>query len=100
MNVKDEREFTALMWATFKNNSTCLKMLVNKGADVNICDQTGSSLMLAAAKGFANCVSILLKAGADVNTVDCNGRTALDLAEMNENEVCCRRLEEYIYQTS
>ena len=98
--MKDERGFTALMWATFKDNSTCLKMLVNKGADVNICDQTGSSLMLASTKGFDNCVRILLKAGADLNMVDCNGRTALDLADMNGNKLCYRRLEEYICQTS
>ncbi|XP_062300430.1 ankyrin repeat domain-containing protein 53 [Scomber scombrus] len=69
------------------NTSTCLRYLVENGADINITTDAGQTpLHLAASEGLLDCTEILVKAGADVLAQDCVGHTPLDLAR-----IWCRR---------
>ncbi|KAM7366388.1 hypothetical protein PAMP_015831 [Pampus punctatissimus] len=69
------------------NTSTCLRYLLEKGADVNVTTDAGQTpLHLAASEGLLDCTEILVQAGADVLAQDCMGHTPMDLAR-----VWCRR---------
>lgn len=72
-----------LYYAAMKGNDPIVKLLIAKGADVNIRpDRTGgwTPLMIAAAEGHPTTVSILIKAGANANATNKFGRTALMFA--------------------
>ena len=59
----------------------CVKLLLEKGADVNICDKFGIlPLHKAAQKDHTKCVEMLIDAGANVNARDVMGNTALSTA--------------------
>ncbi|XP_038587463.1 ankyrin repeat domain-containing protein 53 [Micropterus salmoides] len=69
------------------NTSSCLRYLLEHGANVNVATDSGSTpLHLAASEGLLDCTEILVQAGADVLAKDSMGHTALDLAR-----ICCRR---------
>ena len=68
---------------------SALKLLLEAGADVNICDISGvSCVMKAAANGNAECMKALLKAGADVNGFSINGVSALMFTLIVNNIQC------------
>jgi len=70
-----------LIHAAEKGDTETVKMLLNKGADVNAKDKDGeTALMYAAQKGHTEIVEILLINGADINAKDKDGNTALILA--------------------
>jgi ankyrin repeat protein len=50
--------------------------------------------MIAAANDRRNVVALLLKSGADVNARSEDGRTALSIAQSNNNEVLIQLLKE------
>ena len=59
-----------------------VKMLIEKGADVNVVDEHGiTALHLASLLGYSEIVKMLIEAGANVNVVDVDGRTALQRAK-------------------
>lgn len=63
--------------AVAKNNAI-VKLLLEKGADINQLSRTGTPLMFAASNPLnLEVVKLLLAAGADVNKIDENGETAL-----------------------
>jgi ankyrin repeat protein len=58
--------------------------LLNRGADFNLKDNSGSTaLMWAAAQGYEETVKLLIQSGADINQKNQGGYTALMLAEFN-----------------
>lgn len=66
-------------------------LLIEKGADVNIADRTGTTpLHLAAKYRTPELVDLLIKHGADVNQKDENNKTALDLAENEKSKLSKR----------
>ena len=66
-----------------------LKLLLEAGVDVNICDISGvSCIMKAAANGNAECMKELIKAGADVNGFSINGVSALMFTLIVNNIQC------------
>lgn len=67
-----------------------LRLLINRGADVNVADDGGwTPLMLAVRGGKLAAMQALLDAGADAEARNRQGHTALHLAAINgKPEVC------------
>ena len=75
---------TLLMAAAFGGQEAMVRMLLQRGASVNLQDSVGATvLMIAAAKGHTTIVQALLDAKADASLKDFGGRTALMLAELH-----------------
>ncbi|KAM9335550.1 ankyrin repeat domain-containing protein 53 [Symphorus nematophorus] len=69
------------------NSSSCLRYLLEHGADINVTTDSGTTpLHLAASEGLLDCTEILVQAGADVSAQDSAGHTPLDLTR-----IWCRR---------
>jgi len=75
---------TALMFASYSNydQREIVRMLIERGADVNIKNSKGmTALMIASRGGRTEIVRMLIERGADVNIKNSNGKTALMLAK-------------------
>ena len=72
----------SILCAAVKNNHLgCVKHLISAGADVNQCNDIGSTpIIIGAVKGNYNCVKLLIEAGADVNHVNHQMESALGFA--------------------
>ncbi len=66
---------TALALAASCNDTGCITMLLDNGADVNHPDQTRSTPLMHAEHGDS--AAILIKRGARIDAMDAEGRTAL-----------------------
>ncbi|XP_073505783.1 ankyrin repeat domain-containing protein 53 [Phyllobates terribilis] len=65
----------------------CLQYLLQRGADVNVRSQNGSTpLHRAASAGLEDCIVVLVDAGADVHAEDTEGNKPIDLCHL-----WCRR---------
>lgn len=77
---------TALHWAAAGGHTGVVKVLVGKGASVEVCDEHGATAFhWAAFCGNAEAAEWLLQSGADINAVCKDGNTALHLA-LHEND--------------
>jgi len=72
----------ALLQASFEGHYEIAKLLIEKGANVNITDdrQGITVLMYAVAGRNIEIIKLLLKHGANVNDKNNEGKTALDIA--------------------
>lgn len=78
--------FTLLMEAIYNNHYNIAKILVEKGADVNVTDKCGySGLMYSCSKGYYEIAELLLKNDIDVNSKSNCKSTALMKAASNGN---------------
>jgi len=85
VNLKDERSWTAVVYATHGEHSTTVELLANKGARLeemavvpNKEIRTGwTCLMLAAVSASTDAVDVLLKAKANPDTMQEDSRSAL-----------------------
>ena len=85
---------TALTWAVLKalegeeSRLIVVKLLLERGADVNIKDVLveETALMLTAIHGNVTMVEMLLKAGADVHAANKYGMTALKIASFYNHD--------------
>ena len=86
VNARDDQDGrTILMHATWFGHIDVMRILIDKGADVNAKDKNGTTaLILAADKSNSEIVSFLIDKGADVNAKGGNG-TALMLAVNKSN---------------
>lgn len=92
---KNKLGVTALHAALFGSKVGTAKLLINRGADVNIrrggknSPRAGwTALHYAAANGFLELIGPLCEQGADLDATDCEGRTPLDIAlEQGQGEV-------------
>ena len=80
INLQDVEGMTALMFAALNGMHDVVKLLVDKGADVNLRSNKHreTSLMYAAGKGHLDIVKMLLDKGADVNLRSNKNKTAAD----------------------
>ena len=63
------------------------KALVDAGADLDAQAKNGmTALMIAAANNSAPMIGLLMAAGADPNIKNAQGQTAVDVANLNDNE--------------
>jgi ankyrin repeat protein len=85
INGRDKSGATALMWAANGGHAEVVKLLLEKGADVNV-KRIGdgiTALAVAAQNGHTELVNLLLEKGAEVNAKSSTGVTALILASQN-----------------
>ncbi|XP_035826859.1 serine/threonine-protein phosphatase 6 regulatory ankyrin repeat subunit B [Aplysia californica] len=92
---------TACMLAAEKGHITCLKMLIERGADSDLVDHHGcSSLMLAAIWGNIKCLQYLIENHSDLTKTDIEGRTAVMRVAMSGEIECLEILLTNAIQTS
>lgn len=78
LELKDEKGRTALMLATYNNDTEIAKLLIHAGADVNAQDDMlNSPFLYAGASGFLQIVKICLANGANFNVFNRYGGSAL-----------------------
>lgn len=78
VNAKDSGGWTALIFATTKNDVQMVQALIESGARADICNQLGeTALHSAASKGYTDIVEALLTAGATTDPHDAQGFTPL-----------------------
>jgi ankyrin repeat protein len=94
INATDHRERTALYLAALNDSYDIVKVLIDKGANVNITADDGwTPLMVAAEKGHLTTMQTLLGApGININAQKSDGATALYLAALNGNYDVVRAL--------
>ena len=78
-------ESTALMLAASRGHGDLVRLLIERGADVDRQERDAgwSALIWAAKDGRRNSVAILLSQGANPHLQDVNGRNARDWAREN-----------------
>ena len=75
------------------NYLTCLGLLLDAGADVNMANKHGrTGLLLATARGNIKSMEFLLEAGSDINWKDGNGMTALMYVARNREDYIKKRI--------
>lgn len=79
-------DLTPLLCAVDNGHTEIAKLLLRKGAKVNVTTRTGRTpLHIAALHGYQDVVELLLDHAAEVNAVDQNRATPLKLAEANRH---------------
>lgn len=74
---------------------------INRGTDIDACDEKGRSLLLlAASRGHEKICRYLLENGADPNFTDREGKNALSIAQEHEHKTIASLLEPYIKKVS
>jgi len=82
----DGKELNPLMYASYKGFIEIMKILIQKGADVNLQTPKGfTSLMRAVNSNIEETVNLLLDNGANVNLKDYQGTIALYYTIRNNN---------------
>jgi len=77
-------DIKALMCAAGNGNTDSVRIMLDKGIDVNVKYKNGqTALMKAAESGFSNTVEFLIKNGADVDAKGLQNNTALMFASMH-----------------
>lgn len=80
-----DNEGTGLMLASSRGNSEIVELLIDKGANLNICNNKGQTALHLAARGFEEIVHLLVNAGADSTIRDNENKTAIDMAKEGQN---------------
>ncbi|HEY4360965.1 MAG TPA: ankyrin repeat domain-containing protein [Bryobacteraceae bacterium] len=84
---------TALMWASYRDDSEMADLLLAAGANPKAANREGATaLSLASINGGATMIERLLKAGADVNEKGPHGETPLMFAARNGNVAAMKAL--------
>ena len=94
LSKHDEFGMTALMWAAERGCEAVLRLLVEKGADLNAKERDGKTALMKAAERHETTVRLLLEKGADMNAIDKGGSTVLMIAAKYEREAVARLLLE------
>lgn len=91
----DEHFMPALLWAAVRGCTDTVKLLLERGANVDIEDDTRrTALMIAAYQGHPKTVNLLLECGADINKQNKNGRTALiEASSCGQSDIIALLLE-------
>jgi hypothetical protein len=81
VDITDESGMCPIHWAVIGGNEACVRIILEKGADVN-CLNGGlnTPLLLAAAKGFETICRMLLDKGADPSMRNLRDRDAVFMA--------------------
>lgn len=91
VNTKDNHDVTPLMYAAAAGSVEAMKLLIDKGADVNARNMFESTALIWSATDIRK-IKLLLDRGADVNAVSKQGRTTLLLAALSDHSAEIVRL--------
>ena len=95
IDPKDSYRRTPLSWAAENGHEAVVKLLLEKGADLESRDSTGRTpLSRAAENGHEAVVKLLLEKGADLESKDSTGRTPLSWAAEKGHEAVVKLLLE------
>ena len=93
-NIRNREGKTACFMAAQQGHAHVLKIL-NGVSDFQLATNEGSTPLHAAALcGHSECARELISAGADVSVLNSKGKTALQIAEENNNHDVARLLRE------
>ena len=86
VNALNKNGYTALMFASLNGHTDIVKLLIEKGAniDAGINLENETALMFSSKNGHIDVVKTLLEKGADVKIRDSASRTAVDYAKTPE----------------
>ena len=92
LEIKTKEGWTALIIAVYNNSFECVKLLIDKGANVNAYNYNFTNVLMYAKTNMIktfnkNPIKILIKNGADIKATDIYGKTVLDWAKEEDNDV-------------
>lgn len=93
VHVQDEQGVTPLIVVAFRGDLPLMRLLLDRGADVNHATNTRITPLIAGVKGYTPTASsrLLLAHAANVNAADHHGQTALMVA-CDKGETACVQL--------
>ncbi|XP_017871984.1 PREDICTED: LOW QUALITY PROTEIN: serine-rich adhesin for platelets [Drosophila arizonae] len=82
INAQDEGGWTAMVWAAELGHKDIVSLLLNHGADPNICDNDNNTVLHWSTLRYdgLETITVLLQAGADCNVQNVEGDTPLHIA--------------------
>lgn len=93
LNIQNDNDFTALMWAALKGNLRLVKELVEHGADLDIKNKNGeTALMIAVDQGHTDVARYLMEKQANIHAKNVEGQNALMEAVVQNNVAIAKQL--------
>ncbi|XP_034480218.1 platelet binding protein GspB [Drosophila innubila] len=82
IDAQDEGGWTAMVWAAELGHTDIVSLLINHGADANICDNDNNTVLHWSTlhNDGLETITVLLQAGADCNVQNVEGDTPLHIA--------------------
>jgi len=94
VSIKAALHWAAMYWEDTYKQGVVVRLLLEKGANIEARDNTGrTALHWAAERGREEVVQLLLDKGADIEAEDNARRTPWHWADQNGHEVVVQRLE-------
>jgi ankyrin repeat protein len=97
-SLNPETGTSALMLAATQGYLNICNILIDAGAEINVCDHAGNTPLHLAAQGYGEQVPViqaLLQRGADPAAINEDGFTPAMLAKRTEKDACVKILESY-----
>ena len=92
----EHENMTLLMAAAVGGQEAMVRMLMQRGASVNLQDPFGVTALMLAAMGYTTGVQALLDAQADASLQNVHGETALLMAERDKRTATAKLLRQHI----
>jgi ankyrin repeat protein len=93
-SLDPQRNRRALNYAAINNRGAAVRLLITRGATLNLANRTGFTPLHHAAEAGANdALAILIAAGADINIASSQGRRPLDSAKVHGDQAVIQLLE-------